>query len=90
MPLSSAEQQTIEDMVAAASPNQRDNMRLDAEAGVAVIDLMVEFWPFSRHWVTRWVTTRGRRAVPGLLMNSFCAPSSTLLWPGVARPVSGL
>ena len=34
MPLSSAEQQTIEDMVAAASPNQRDNMRLDAEAAL--------------------------------------------------------
>ena len=38
MPLSSAEQQTIEDMVAAASPNQRDNMRLDAEAALRQIN----------------------------------------------------
>src|SRR5262245_59560882 len=38
MPLSSAEQQTIEDMVVAASPNQRDNMRLDAEAALTQIN----------------------------------------------------
>ena len=38
MALSSAEQQTIEDMVAAASPNQRDNMRLDAEAALRQIN----------------------------------------------------
>jgi len=38
MPLSSAEQQTIEDMVAAASPGQRDNMRLDAEAALRQIN----------------------------------------------------
>src|SRR5262245_1970603 len=38
MPLSSAEQQIIEDMVAAASPDQRDNMRLDAEAALRQIN----------------------------------------------------
>ena len=38
MPLSSAEQQTIKDMVAAASPDQRDSMRLDAEAALTQIN----------------------------------------------------
>src|SRR5262245_41352916 len=38
MPLSSAEQQIIEDMIAAASPDQRDNMRLDAEAALRRIN----------------------------------------------------
>ena len=38
MPLSSIEQQTIRDMVAAASPGQRDNMRLDAEAALTKIN----------------------------------------------------
>src|SRR5262245_54740095 len=38
MPLSSPEQQIIEDMVAAASPDQRDNMRLDAEAALRQIN----------------------------------------------------
>jgi hypothetical protein len=38
MPLSSIEQRTIRDMVAAASPGQRDNMRLDAEAALTKIN----------------------------------------------------
>lgn len=41
MPLSSGEQQTIEDMVAAASPDQRRNMRADAEAALSQINRLM-------------------------------------------------
>src|SRR5262245_65903736 len=48
MPLSSAEQQIIEDMVAAASPDQRDNMRLDAEAALRQINNLMARGLLSR------------------------------------------